>query len=185
MSARTSASTRGRCTFTTTSSPVRRRAACTWAIDAAASGSSSNEEKIVCSGRAEVLLDDGAHVGERLGRHVVAQQTELGRPARVGTALAARDDLAELDVGGPEPLERPAQPALRSGRGSRAGPAPAGTRCRPRVRGPAVPGSAGRAAEPSPAEGGGGPRHACGHVRRRLRRATASGRARRPRAHGR
>ena len=42
MSARTSAATRGRCTFTTTSSPVWRRAACTCAIEAAASGSSEN-----------------------------------------------------------------------------------------------------------------------------------------------
>ena len=38
-SSRTSAATRGRWTLTTTSSPVTRRAACTWAIDAAARGS--------------------------------------------------------------------------------------------------------------------------------------------------
>ena len=35
---RTRRSTDGRCTLTTTSSPVRSRAAWTWAIDAAASG---------------------------------------------------------------------------------------------------------------------------------------------------
>ena len=42
MSSRNSWATRGRCTLTTTSSPVRRRAAWTWAIDAAAIGVSSN-----------------------------------------------------------------------------------------------------------------------------------------------
>ena len=37
--------TSGRCTLTTTSSPLMRRATCTWAIEAAASGASSNETK--------------------------------------------------------------------------------------------------------------------------------------------
>ncbi len=45
MSSRKSCATRGRCTFTTTSSPVCRRAACTWAIEAAAIGVSSNHSK--------------------------------------------------------------------------------------------------------------------------------------------
>ncbi len=43
MSSRKSCATRGRCTLTTTSSPVMSRAACTCAIDAAAIGSSSKE----------------------------------------------------------------------------------------------------------------------------------------------
>ncbi len=50
MSSRKSCATCGRCTFTTTSSPVRRRAACTWAIDAAASGFVEELEKIDSSG---------------------------------------------------------------------------------------------------------------------------------------
>ena len=46
----TSRATLGRCTFTTTCSPVCSVAACTWAIDAAASGARSNEEKTLSSG---------------------------------------------------------------------------------------------------------------------------------------
>ena len=41
----------GRCTLTTTSSPVRRRAAWTWAIEAAASGRGSNLAKTCSRGR--------------------------------------------------------------------------------------------------------------------------------------
>ena len=51
MSSRTRRATCGRCTFTTTSSPVRRRAACTWAIDAAASGVRSNRSNTSSSER--------------------------------------------------------------------------------------------------------------------------------------
>ena len=43
---------------------------------------------------------------ERLGRDLVAQQLELGDELFGEEPLAARDDLAELDVGGAEPLER-------------------------------------------------------------------------------
>ena len=72
MSSRTSGATCGRCTLTTTSSPVMSRAACTCAIDAAAIGSSSNEREQVLERAAEVDLDDGPDVVERLGRHLVA-----------------------------------------------------------------------------------------------------------------
>ena len=48
-SARTSSCTCGRCTLTTTVSPVRSRAAWTWAIDAAASGRRSNHSKVASS----------------------------------------------------------------------------------------------------------------------------------------
>ena len=44
-SLRTNFATDGRCTFTTTSSPVRSVAAWTWAIDAAASGVGEKNEK--------------------------------------------------------------------------------------------------------------------------------------------
>ena len=50
-SSRTSRATDGRCTLTTTASPVARVAACTWAIDAAASGASSKEANTSASGR--------------------------------------------------------------------------------------------------------------------------------------
>ena len=60
---------------------------------------------------AEVDLDDGADVVERLGRHPVAQQLELGDQLVGEQPLAARDDLAELHVGRAEVLERLAQPA--------------------------------------------------------------------------
>ena len=45
MSSRKRCATCGRCTFTTTSSPVRNRAAWTWAMEAAAMGVSSNHSK--------------------------------------------------------------------------------------------------------------------------------------------
>ena len=47
---------------------------------------------------AEVDLDDGPDVLERLGRHLVAQLLELGDQLVGEEALAARDDLAELHV---------------------------------------------------------------------------------------
>ena len=54
---------------------------------------------------AEVDLDDGPHVGERLGRHLVAQELELGDQLVGEEALAPGDDLAELHVARAEPLE--------------------------------------------------------------------------------
>ena len=120
-SARTSCATRGRWTLTTTSSPVRSRAACTWAIDAAAMGSSANSEKIVSSGRPKLGLDHGPHLGEPLGRHLVAQLLELVDQLVGEEALERGDDLAELHVGGAEPLELPAQ-AARDARTRRRGP---------------------------------------------------------------
>ena len=57
---------------------MRSVAACTWAIDAAASGVRSNDCEHVVERAAEVELDDPPHVVERLGRHLVAQQLELG-----------------------------------------------------------------------------------------------------------
>ena len=48
----------GRCTLTTTSSPVRSVARWTWAIEAAASGVVSNDGEQLVDGTAEVGLDD-------------------------------------------------------------------------------------------------------------------------------
>ena len=110
MSSRTRRATCGRCTFTTTSSPVRRRAACTCAIDAAAIGDAVEALEHVVERAAEVELHDPAHDVERLGRHAVAEQLELGDELGREEPLAAGDDLAELDVGGAERAERVAQP---------------------------------------------------------------------------
>ena len=77
-SLRTSSAMGGRCTLTTTSSPVRSRAACTWAIDAAAIGMRSKRSNTVVERAAELLLDHRAHEVEGLGRHAVAQLLELG-----------------------------------------------------------------------------------------------------------
>ena len=60
---------------------------------------------------AEVELHDPAHDVERLGRHAVAQQLELGDQLLGEEAFAARDDLAELDVGRAERREGVAEPA--------------------------------------------------------------------------
>jgi hypothetical protein len=47
----TSVATVGRCTLTTTRSPVRNVAACTWATEAAASGVRSTQRNTASSGR--------------------------------------------------------------------------------------------------------------------------------------
>ena len=73
-------------------------------------------------GAAEVDLDHGPHVGERLGRHLVAEELELGDQLVGEEALAARDDLAELDVARAEALERHAQPAGDAGARRRPSP---------------------------------------------------------------
>ena len=128
-SLRTRASTDGRCTFTTTGSPVRSRAAWTWAIEAAASGWRSNHSKVASSVAAQVGLDDLAHHGERLGRHLVAAELELAHQLFGEQALTRRDDLPELDVGRAEVLGGPAQAARDVGpavvrRGEPAAPLP-------------------------------------------------------------
>ena len=73
-------------------------------------------------GPAEVLLDDPADHGEGLGRDPVAQQPELVDQLLGEEPFARGEDLAQLDVGGSQPLEGPAQPARQSG--SRLGPGP-------------------------------------------------------------
>ena len=67
---------------------------------------------------AEVLLDDPAHVGERLGRHPVAAALELVDQLVGEDALAGGDDLAELDVGRAEGLGRDAEAERQAGDGA-------------------------------------------------------------------
>ncbi len=110
-SACTRVATDGRCTLTTTRSPVRSVAACTWAIDAAASGARSKSANTDSSGRAQLGLDHGAHGRPRLGRHLVAALLELADQLLGEEPFAAGDDLAELDVGRAEVLGGDAQAA--------------------------------------------------------------------------
>ena len=71
----------------------------------------------------EVLLDHAAHDAERLRRHLVAAALELGDQLLGEDALAGADDLAELDVGGPEPLGGQPEPARQHGDRRRIPPA--------------------------------------------------------------
>ncbi len=128
-SVRTVVATAGRCTLTTTSSPERRVAACTWAIDAAARGWRSNAGEQVLEGPAQILLDHRPDRFERFGRDPVAQQAELADQLGGEDALARGEDLAQLDVGRPEGLERQPQPAGQAGPGQ-LGPPAAGARRR-------------------------------------------------------
>ena len=99
----------GRSTLTTTSSPVRRRAACTCAIEAAASGVSSNSANTSLDRAAVGALGDRARLGAGKRRHVVLQLRELVGDVG-GQQVAARGQrLAELDEDRPQFLEREAQ----------------------------------------------------------------------------
>ena len=105
-------------------------------------GSRSNEEKTSVERPAEVGLDDRPDGLERLGRDPVAEQLELADQLLGEDALAGGEDLAELDVGGTEPLEGLAQPPGQPEPGDArvrpaAGPGAArsGTRTRGRGRG--------------------------------------------------
>ena len=122
MSSRKRCATCGRCTLTTTSSPVRSRAACTWAIEAAAMRRLVERLEQFLERTAEVDLHHCPHVGERFRRHLIAQQLELVDQLVGEETLAARDDLAELHVARTEPFEGQPQPA--GDPGARRRPAP-------------------------------------------------------------
>ena len=66
-------------------------------------------------GGAQVLLDGGADRLVAFGRHLVAQQAELGDQLLGEDSLPRGQDLPELDVGRPQALEGPAQPAGQPG----------------------------------------------------------------------
>ena len=109
MSSRKRCATCGRCTLTTTSSPVRSRAACTWAIEAAAMGVSSNDSNSSSSEPPRSISTTARTSANGSGRHLVAQQLELVDQLVGEEALAAGDDLAELHVARTEPFEREPQ----------------------------------------------------------------------------
>ena len=77
MSSRNSCATRGRCTFTTTSSPVRRPGGVHLGDRGRRDGGLVEPLEQLLERAAEVDLDDGPHVVERLRRHLVAQELEL------------------------------------------------------------------------------------------------------------
>src|SRR5262249_8082748 len=75
---------------------------------------------------AEIFLDDAPHDGERLSRNLVAAALELVDQLGRKQSLARGDDLAELDVGRAEPLERTPEAARKpsTGRGPTPPPPP-------------------------------------------------------------
>ena len=82
--------TDGRCTLTTTSSPVCSVAAWTWAIEAAASGRAVElGEHRLEAVRPSSRLDDRRTASPGLGRHLVAALLELGDELLGEEALAA------------------------------------------------------------------------------------------------
>ena len=86
----TSVATDGRCTLTTTCSPVRSVAACTWAIDAAASGVAVERRRTRRRAVGPRSSSTTARTTvERLGRHLVAALLELGDQLLGEEALAA------------------------------------------------------------------------------------------------
>ena len=68
-------------------------------------------------GSAQVLLHGGPHDLVALGRDLVAQEPELADQLLGEDPLAGGENLAELDVGGPEAFEGPPQPAGEPGPG--------------------------------------------------------------------
>ena len=140
-SARTSSCTCGRCTLTTTVSPVRRRAAWTWAIDAAASGRRSNHSKVASSVAPRSASTTWRTVANDSAGDLVAQQLELAHQLLGEEALARGDDLAELDVRRAEVLGRVPEPLGQVGpAGRRVGVAVEAVAHEPRPERPHEPG---------------------------------------------
>ena len=109
----------GRCTLTATSRPFGSTARCTWPIDAAASGRSSNSRKSRAIGWCEILEDHPLDVGERKRADVVLEAAELGDDVRRDDVGARREQLPELDEGRPELVEHLPQMTPADGRGRR------------------------------------------------------------------
>ena len=105
----------GRCTLTTTWSPVGSVARCTWPIEAAAIGVSSKREEGLLEREAELLLDHPADVVERDRADVVLQLPQLGDDVRRHHVGPRREELAELDERRPELVEHLAQAAAAVG----------------------------------------------------------------------
>ena len=91
--------------------PFGSTARCTWPIDAAAIGCSSNSTKRRPIGCCRSSSDDPLDVGERERRDVVLEAAELGDDVRRDDVRARREELPELDERRPELVEHLAQMA--------------------------------------------------------------------------
>ena len=77
---------------------------------------------------------DRAHIGKRLRGDLIAELLELADELLREQAVATRNDLAQLDVGGSETFEAPAQPGGDSRTRTAGSPAPGRTRPRAPIR---------------------------------------------------
>ena len=114
----------GRSTFTATSRPSVVTAKCTWAIEAAATGTSSKLREQRVDRLAELALDDAPGLGAGKGRQMVLQPREVGGDLFAQQIGAGRQRLAELDEGRPHLLQRRRQPLARPARVAAAGEQP-------------------------------------------------------------
>ena len=99
----------GRCTLTTTWRPFGSVARCTWPIDAAAIGFSSNSEEQPLDRLPELLANRALDVLERERPHVVLERAELADDVRRNDVGPGREQLAELDERRAELVEQLAQ----------------------------------------------------------------------------
>ncbi len=114
-SRRTKVATSGRCTLTTTASPSAQSRRVDLGDRRGGDGRALELAELLFEGPAQVGFDDAADHGEGLGRHLVATQPELGHELLGEEPLARGEDLSQLDVGGPEALEGPAQTTRQPG----------------------------------------------------------------------
>ena len=109
----------GRCTLTATRRPFGSTARCTWPIDAAASGCSSNSRKSRSIGWSELLADHALDVRVRERLDVVLEAAELGDDVGRHDVRPGREQLPELDERRPELVEHLAQVAAAQRSASR------------------------------------------------------------------
>ena len=95
----------GRSTLTATSSPSVVVAKCTWAIEAAATGSVVKVLEEIFKGSSEFRLDQRTRGLPIEGRQAVLQFSEIGGKALAKEIGASRKALAELDEAWPERLQ--------------------------------------------------------------------------------
>ena len=103
----------GRSTLTATSSPSVVTAKCTWAIEAAATGFSSNALNTCSTGwpRSASIVARAAATGKR--RQAILERCQIVGDVVAQEIGAGREALAELDEGRAHLLERRGQPLAR------------------------------------------------------------------------
>ena len=105
--------------MTATRRPFGSTARCTWPIDAAAIGVSSNSRNSFSSGQLELLADHALHIVERERLDVVLERAELRDDVRRDDVRAHREQLPELDERRPELVEHLAEVLAARGRRGR------------------------------------------------------------------